>query len=278
MFFKPRPIISPEDMHWQHETYKWLAQNFPKHIDADYIPLVTPSRECFPDVGNTMEERVSQLFLNVRRLAGMEAWPCVLEAQQEDPNIHIAPTLLIKNAPQGPSGTFRIDEQNRVIISFNVKLIDDAWAMVATFAHELAHYLTCTAKEPPPGGWENWEFATDLAAVYLGFGLFLANTSFSFQQFVDYQSNTQGWRTKNQGYLSENELLHALAIFILLHNEDEHKPLKYLKDSLKGRYKKVLKYIKSENIVSELQAVRGAAMRNLEEQGASDHTETTATC
>ncbi|MDX6851136.1 hypothetical protein SCD92_17290, partial [Gilvimarinus sp. SDUM040013] len=52
--------------------------------------------------------------------------------------------------------------------------------LVATFAHELSHYLTCTANEPPPGGWDNWEFATDIAATFLGFGVFMANSSFNF--------------------------------------------------------------------------------------------------
>ncbi|MDH4318404.1 MAG: hypothetical protein OEV64_08445 [Desulfobulbaceae bacterium] len=44
--------------------------------------------------------------------------------------------------------------------------------MIATFAHELSHYLIATAPEPPPGGWESWKFATDIGATFLGFGIF----------------------------------------------------------------------------------------------------------
>jgi hypothetical protein len=250
-------------MDWLHETYKWLLQNFPNNPTIENIKLVTPNKECFPHLSESVEERVSEIFTNVRRLSGMEDWPCVLQVQEEDPDPHVAPTVLIENAPQGPSGTFRLDEQNRAVISFNINLVNDNWALVSTFAHELAHYLTCSTKEPPPGGWENWEFATDLAAVYLGFGIFLSNMAFNYQQFVDMQSQTQGWSTRRQGYLSENELLYGLAIFVLINNMDEKKPLRYLKDSLKGRYKKSLKYIKDTDIINELCSAKDETLRNM---------------
>ena len=72
--------------------------------------------------------------------------------------------------------------------------------MVATFAHELSHYLTATAPEPPPGGWDNWEFATDICASFLGFGIFVANSAFSFNQYTEVDS--QGWQSSRGGYLT----------------------------------------------------------------------------
>ena len=70
-----------------------------------------------------------------------------------------------------------------MVITYNPSLTDDIDAMIATFAHELGHYLMSTAKTAPPGGWELHELHTDLTAVYLGFGLFLANSARSFGQF-----------------------------------------------------------------------------------------------
>lgn len=246
--FNTRAIISADDLEFQVETYKWLIRYFPANYTEDSIRLVLPGRECFPQVGETVEERVNALFHHVRRLAGMESWPCILEPQEEDPNPHVAPTILIQNSPLGPAGTFRIDEENKARITFNINIVHDSWALVATFAHELAHYLTCTAKSPPPGGWDNWEFATDLAAVYLGFGVFLANSCFTFQQYQG--GGFQGWRSSRRGYLSENELVFGLAIFVLLFDVSEKAPLKHLKDALKGRYKKSLKYIKENDLIA----------------------------
>ncbi len=70
--------------------------------------------------------------------------------------------------------------------------------MVATFAHELAHFLLATSPEPLPVPDEEVEFLTDLTAVFLGFGLFLCNTRFRYEQFSDGVS--AGWSMKRQGY------------------------------------------------------------------------------
>ena len=56
------------------------------------------------------------------------------------------------------------------------------------------------------------EFLTDLAAVYLGFGVFLANTRFEFEATSD--GTMQGWRWQNSGYLPEADLIYALALFL----------------------------------------------------------------
>lgn len=258
--FRTRAIISAEDLEFQLETFKWLIKYFPSRYSENSVRLVLPNRVCFPHVGSSIEERVNDLFQHVRRLAGMQDWPCVLEPQEVDPNPHVAPTVLVKDSPQGPAGTFRIDEDNKARITFNINQVHDNWALVATFAHELAHYLTCTAKSPPPGGWDNWEFATDLAAIYLGFGVFLANSSFTFQQYQGV--SFQGWSSRRRGYLSENEIVFALAIFVLLFDVNEKVPLKHLKDALKGRYKKALKYLKENNLVMEIAGSEPSATAN----------------
>ena len=51
-------------------------------------------------------------------------------------------------------------------------------SMVGAFAHELARLLVETFEEPPPGGALLHEPAIDLAAVFMGFGVFMANSTF----------------------------------------------------------------------------------------------------
>ena len=108
----------------------------------------------------------------------------------------------------------------------------DPLALVATFAHELAHYRTARFAEPPPGGWEVWEIATDLAAVYLGFGVFLANTRFQFGHFSD--GHISGWRWRQQGYVSEPEVLHMQAIVSMAMGTPREQTLAHLKPALQG--------------------------------------------
>jgi hypothetical protein len=87
-------------------------------------------------------------------------------------------------------------------------------SLVATFAHELSHYLLACAKNDPPGGPEAEEHATDIGAVFMGFGIFLCNAAFQFEGFSEGLS--EGWRVSRQGYLNESELSYALAIFMCL--------------------------------------------------------------
>ena len=176
------------------------------------------------------------VFARVRGYAGMAEWPCELQVQEADPNPVVAPTLLVKNSPSAPAGTFR-DTESGTRITYHPDRVNDPMSLVATFAHELAHYRTVGFSEPPPDGWGVWEHATDLAAVFLGFGLFLANSRFNFSQFSDGQ--TMGWQWQQQGYLSEPEILHMHAIRCVLLGTPERDTLGRLKPALRGIYKRV---------------------------------------
>jgi hypothetical protein len=108
-------------------------------------------------------------------------------------------------------------------------------AFVATLAHELGHFLISDIRTPPPGGHSILEFATDLAAVFLGFGVFLANSSFVFSQYQG--GGVRGWSADNRGYLSEPQLVHAFAIFTVLSKSDPRRAVPYLDRHLRRPYK-----------------------------------------
>jgi hypothetical protein len=111
-------------------------------------------------------------------------------------------------------------------------------SLVATFAHELSHYLLHSAGTQPPGGRELNEHATDLGAVFMGFGTFLANSAKNFSQFQN--ESEQGWQMQSQGYLSENALVTSLALFVLLSDADEKAAERDLKNYLRGPFRKAI--------------------------------------
>ena len=164
-----------------------------------------------------------------------------------------APTLTIRNAPNNPHGTFEVKENNEIVITYNPELVGNPVQLVATYAHELSHYLTGSGPEEPPGGWDNWEFATDIAATFLGFGVFMANSAFNFQQFTEVDS--QGWQYNRSGYLSESEHIFALAIFLGLQGISLESALPHLKPNLKKLLKKAAKQVSASGLINELAAV-----------------------
>jgi hypothetical protein len=112
--------------------------------------------------------------------------------------------------------------------------------LVATLAHELAHYRLAGVPTEPPGGADALEFATDLTTVYLGFGLFGANSAFNFRQYQDVMS--QGWEAARQGYLSEREWVFALAVYLELRQQSSTEAKSFLKPHLYSDLRKAQRY------------------------------------
>jgi hypothetical protein len=254
--FSKKSLLDPGTTQWLFDSYAWALKNFGTDIFYQDTILVTPTDEHFPDKIEDAEQMASKVFQRVKKYAGMENWCCELLAQEPDGNPVVAPTIVIKNAPRGPAGTFSVTsgDQQKIIITYNPDQIGNPVMLVATFAHELGHYLSSVAKQHPPGGEALWEPATDLLATFMGFGLFLANSAFSFSQYTDV--NSQGWSTQSQGYLSQYELTYALAIFCVLKDIDTSAVEKHLKSTLVSFYKKAVKEInKNQEALAILKAI-----------------------
>lgn len=238
--FAPRLPIDADELEWQLATFKWLGLEFGPPGEA---PLVLPTPQFFPPSPRQGHGRIEDLFAAVKAAAGLSDWPCDLRAGAGERPAHVGTALLLRHhgAPP-PCGTFTVegeDGEQRVVITYNPSLIDDPTAMIATLAHELGHYLMSTARTAPPGGWELHELHTDLTAVYLGFGLFLANSARSFSQFQSL--GEQGWSSRTQGYLSEGALVTATAIYQLLAGRDPLAAALYLKDYLQTDLRRAVK-------------------------------------
>lgn len=210
--------IDEEELEFQLATFKWLVREFGPPAEA----LVLPTKDWFPSSAHKGHTRIADLFGHVKAAAGMSDWPCELRAGAGERPAHVGTGLLLRHeGASPPCGTFQVvgdDGQPTVVITYNPSLADDTTALIATFAHELGHYLMSSAASDPPGGWELHELHTDLAAVHLGFGLFLANSAKTFSQFQS--AGEMGWSSRRQGYLSEGALVTALAVVERLAGRD----------------------------------------------------------
>ncbi len=249
-FFKKKPLIKREDKEFQIATFRWLMKNCDGEYFIKHTQLICPSSEFFPITITKKDTTIKDIFHQVQVLAGMEHWQCKLQKQEKDINPNIAPTLTVKNSPSNPLGTFDDSNTKNIIISYNPRLSTDPINLVATFAHELAHYLTGGIEKEPPGGWDNWEFATDIAATFLGFGIFQVNSAFNFKQFTD--GETQGWESSRNGYLSQNEHIYALAIFLLLKKIPSKEAKQYIKPHLKNTLDKAINEIKDDDTIIKI--------------------------
>jgi hypothetical protein len=143
--------------------------------------------------------------------------------------------------------------RDRAVITYDPGLLRQPEHLVATFAHELAHYLDYFAEESCPGGEQRREFATDLLAVVMGFGIFLTNSACTFRGQFD------GWSIQRQGYLSQIQLVYVLAIFCALKNVPISNVTKHLERSLVSTFKRSIREVQERR--SELRRLQSITSR-----------------
>jgi hypothetical protein len=220
MFWKrPRFLIDDEEADWILDTVGWFASAVRDLDHLRHTPLILPTPEHFDPAIFKSQDIAQKLFDRVRALSGLQDWPCELapgarrRVGEVSTFVHLTPN---QNAP---AGTFSIPATSNIpVITYDPSKVTDPISLTATFAHELAHYLMAGAQTEPPGGWDMHEPATDVLAVFMGFGYFLLESSFRFKQHQDFER--QGWSYEKQGYLSPNQLIFTLAVFMRLTRTD----------------------------------------------------------
>lgn len=234
LFLRTKPPVKREEYEWLLACFAWLRTVLD---DADIRPeLVLPGN---PEL--SAAQTAPELFDAVKRLAGMEEWVCRLErfdapTRPSDPRI-------VTEVSDAAVGTFSVVDEE-VVIRYSSAMLRQPEALAATFAHELCHYLLVNAGDPP-GGPDLLEHATDCAAVYVGFGVLLANSARTFEQWND--GEWSGWQSSASGYLSEQALVTATAMFAALHDYPWEQARDALKPYLQGDLKKAAAAVRKDH-------------------------------
>ena len=248
-WFGQKSFLDPEDETWQVETWSWFLKEYGDLARLKDTPLVVPTRTFFPPTDARGDERAAVIFDRVKGLAGMRDWHCKLVAQPHRAELRVGDVTALKPVSHAPAGTFAVDG-NEVVITYQPADVADPAKLIATFIHELAHYLLATRRSELPGGEELHEYTTDLMTVYLGFGVFQANAAFNFSQHQDTMS--QGWQYSRMGYLGERALIFALAIFLELKAERSDEANRFLKSHLVADLGKARKYLSRARLLEAL--------------------------
>jgi hypothetical protein len=239
--FGARTFLDAEDEAWQAETWRWFLDHFGGESDLRRSRLVTPTPEFFPATDAVGHALAEHLFSCVRRHARMADWECRLVAQPRRPELQLSEFTALKLEKGGPAGTFSV-EGNQAVITYDPAALDDPSALVATLVHELCHYRIAALGSLPPGGAELVEFATDLATVYFGFGIFGANSAFQFRQHGD--AFSQGWRWSRLGYLDPRTWCFSLAVFFMLRGDALKESKAFLRPHLFSDLRAASAYLK----------------------------------
>lgn len=232
---------------WHVDCWNWLLRCAGGLEQFKKSSLALPIKEHFAATDLEGHAKAQHIFDIVRQYCGMTDWPVKLVAQHETAG-RVATFGVVQN-PDGVAGTYS-QNGDVVEISYDPADIDNPVNLIATFAHELGHYLNGSFQEAPPGGWDLVEPATDVTAAFFGFGVFGANSAFHFTQTQDFES--QGWDTAKRGYLTEAEWTFSIAIYCALADQSVEIAMPHIKKHLAKQLHKAAKYIEKSNILNQV--------------------------
>lgn len=233
-------LLDADTTAWHIDNFEWLLKVLPPDHDFVDTQLILPRPGFFDSHGLKGHALAQSLFDQVKTYCGMADWPVELISEGEGPR-RTRDLIQAPGRELGFSGTFAA-EGNAAIITYDPAVLDTPPDFIATMAHELAHYLLATVPDERACDDAHEEYLTDLTAVFLGFGVFLANSAFTFEQWRDEGLGaSQGWSYKRSGYLSETELVFATALFLTLSEQDSADAEVFLKPHLAKQLRQAMK-------------------------------------
>jgi hypothetical protein len=203
--------------------------------------VMLPTPEHFPDRFDGTDKALDVMF---RRVAErMEVDPDTIELEIFDDATQASQTLVPfwSGENSGAGGLYGHDGVSRTVIAVNSSQLKNPMALVATLAHELGHAILLRPGLVKPNE-PDMEPLNDLLTVFLGFGVFNANSVFQFQQYNSY--DRQGWSTRRLGYLSEQQFGYALARFAVERGESKPEWAKYLSTNVASYYKESIAWLR----------------------------------
>lgn len=241
-------------MQWLFQLFGWCLRNFSPAVFYRQTQLVLPTNDFFPGKVDSVQGMAELVFNRVAEYSGMSHWPWEVAEQSR---CHLENRLTL---PEGAGQAFSGDRQlltlngQDLLMLYDHRHIGNPEALIAGFAHRLGQYLGHTANEPIPGGEENWSQATEVIAVYLGFGLMFANSAFVFPPGG---CSSCGTAVSRDNALSQWDCTYALAIFAVLKDIPLGQVRPHLKKSLRGYFQRCIADVRSRE--KTLQDIRDAA-------------------
>ncbi len=238
--FSNKPLLDTETTQWLFDAYAWALESFGSDFFNEDTTLITPTKEHFPTEVNSRSSMANSIFDQMVRYAGMQNWPLeLIELTPEYESTYPSSTRY-NGIPRGAATALSLEGDTQAFhIAYSPDLTRDPSVLTTVIARQLATHLASASNTPGPGGEELHGHLIDLLAIFMGFGLFLTNNAVMIQRGC----SGCGKSVQATGFLSEDQMIYALAIFCCLKKIPNKAILAHLKSPLRPVFKKALKEI-----------------------------------
>lgn len=234
-----KTLISDTSADWIHACMAWALEHFDAATFASRTVLVTPDAKYFPSPVTSAEEMAQYVLKRVTELAGLEQWPWRLTPAELCPSQSPALLHLPVDQRHTSEASPAMQEQS-LAIPFNPQQLKKPQDLVASTAQNCAQHMLWQSQLMPPGGANFFQQTAEVLAVFLGFGIVLTNSAYTFRGSC---AKCYDPRANRQASLSEAEVLYALALFCRLKDIPATEVVPHLKPHLRGNYKVCIKQV-----------------------------------
>jgi hypothetical protein len=249
--FSAKLPIANKDRQWVDEGFNRLEKAVGRYRMLE-ARVILPTAEDFPDPYDGTTEAAEQLLRRVCAYMGVDRRSIDFEVFGDETE-ELRGMLPEWHGSHGnqAAGLYTHDdadqedrEHSGMMVSIRSTQLKDPLRLVATIAHELGHVILLgghriDSKTP------DHEPLTDLLTVYLGLGIFTANSAARFKQFQD--ERRYGWSMSRLGYLPEEVFGYALAKFAIERGEEKPAWARHLTTNVHAYFNHSLSWLKKND-------------------------------
>lgn len=231
---KPRCPVDDATKHWIEKRFTWLTDE----LGLDRLltgRTVLPTEEFLPLVYECTEHGIQGLM---RRIASfMDVDPTTLRL-----GFYEDGTPQFEGVINSRSAGLYTQSGDTFNIWLEVNSLDDPASVIATLAHEIGHVILLGHNRISPDEPDH-ERLTDLLTVYMGLGIFPANSVVHESHWR--QGQWSGWSVGKRGYLSMDMYGYAMALYALARKDPYPRWAVHLRPDVRAALKRAVRYIES---------------------------------
>jgi tetratricopeptide (TPR) repeat protein len=231
------PTVTPEDKDWVEKNIIWFVETFGLDKLKEQ-PFISPTTENFPYNNLKDTDQFRKLFEQLCKYWDLNPNEITVKFFDD-----IKSKQWTTWMPQGefnePGGLYSqvyTTEEKRFNIQIAKSNLDNPLLLVSVIAHELAHvkllggnYIIRNSPDMEP--------LTDLASIYFGFGIFVANSV---------QTKDLNWISRS-GYLPNQLISYANALICYITGHDVNNYYSLLNSNTKDLFKQDFAFLSNTN-------------------------------
>lgn len=251
---KQKPWLDQNVSENMFEIFSWAMDNFDIKKFTNNTVLVLPNSHFFPDRSNNQYGMAKAIKERVLDYSGLNHWPFTLVSPEDFLN-HTPPLLNLnsnsrsnQHMPSVQNVTLDTDV-NELQLTYSPSMLKKPMDFVANMSTAIAQHALFQSKKIPPTGESSFRETAEVLSVFMGFGVLMANSAYTFRGSC---AKCYDPRANRTAALPEHEVIYALAIYCSLKKEKTQYISKYLKPYLRASFKKALKQVQKSTSLNEL--------------------------